>query len=187
MPARQMPRIPQSRRQSLVILSVGTIAALACSLGPLWLTRVGLGIALLTTFVTVWLSWRQMDAMLVEHAAELKALRHQARDAAHAHHVEMMATIARHTKRQEALRAQLAEAQGQLGAVRVELTGAQQEAATKQQRISALNKRISDLEKQLAAAEDEVLNLPRRGLARRNLDVSNIPLVYPIQGQRRQA
>lgn len=186
MPARQLSRIPDSRRQSLVILSVGTVAALACTLGPLWLVRVGLGIAILTAMLQVWQSWRQLDRMTTEHAAQLKGLRHEARDAAHAHHLEMMAAIARFTKRQEAYRAQIAQAHARIEGLQGELATVSEDAETKQARISALNKQISELQKQLAAAEDEVLNLPRRGLSRRHLDVSSIPLVYPIEAQQRR-
>ncbi|MEL4358524.1 MULTISPECIES: hypothetical protein [unclassified Luteococcus] len=187
MAARQMSLVPRERRRSLLILGVGTLAALLCSLGPVWLTRIGLGIAILTAALSVWHSWRQLDHLVARHTAELKQVRHLARDAAHAHHVEMMTTLTRFRKRQEAQQALIAEARAQREALQTQLTAAQDDAEAKQARISSLNKRISDLEKELAAATDEVLNLPRRGASRRSLDVSRIPLVYPIEGQRRQA
>lgn len=184
-----------SRSSTLAILCVGTVLALACSVGPVWLVRVGLGVALLTAFASVLLTWRQMDRMVAEHMAEVKALRDQARVAATAHHTEMMNAIARFNERQEAYRAEIAGHKAEIAGLRSDVAAVSLDAEAKQTRIAALNKIVSDLEKELASATDEmelaqqVMSLPRRGVATRTnrVDVTGLPLVYPTQQERRRA
>lgn len=192
--AKNQTQTSPARRRTFILLCVGSVLAVGCAFGPEWLVRVGLGVALLTAVASVWMTWREMDRMVLQHMGELKALRDEAREAAHAHHVEMMVTIARFTKRQEAYRAQIAEATAEIERLTADVAAVSLDAEAKQTRISALNKIVSDMEKQLSAAEDEVvlaqhvMSLPRRGAGRRTLDVSNIPLVYPSEaGALRQA
>ncbi|WP_420176904.1 hypothetical protein [Luteococcus sp. OSA5] len=185
-------KTPNPRSKTLTILCVGTVAALACSIGPVWLVRVGLVVALLTAFASVLLTWRQMDQMVAEHLAEVRALREQSRAAAAAHHTEMMKAIERFSERQDAYRREIAGHKAELERLRSEVAAVSLDAEAKQTRISALNKIVSDLEKELAAAADEaeqVMNLPRRGKATRGaaIDLSGLPLVYPVGKQRRRA
>lgn len=193
-PLSKSSKTPSPRRPTFLGLCIGTVAALACAVGPLWMVRLGVLIAIAMAVISVVSSWRQMDRMVTEHMAQLRELREQARQASSAHHQEMMATIERFTARSASYKAEIARHRAELDELRAGLASANLDAEAKQTRISALNKIVSDLEKQLEQAVDEVelarqvMSLPRRGVSGRRStpDISGLPLVYPTQ-ERRQA
>ena len=163
------------RSPAFIVLVVGTVVALACGLGPAWLVRVGVGVALLTAFCSLALTWREMDRMVARHAAELgearaltRTAREQGRAAARSHHAESMAMINRFTTRQAAHRAHIAAARAEADQLRTSLASTRLDVEAKQTRIASLNHTVRQLENELAAIQgvDEVLNLPRRGTAR---------------------
>lgn len=186
----KIPSAP-SRTSTMILLCLGTVAALGCAFGPAWLVRVGLGVALVTAFASVWTTWRQMDRLVSEHLAHVKALeaaaREEMREAKRAHHAEIMSIIERFNSRKAEYRAEIDAARAEIEGLRAGLASANLDNEAKQTRISALNKLVSTLEQELAQVDDEmddvVLSLPRRGVSRRGLDISGLPLVYPTQEQ----
>jgi len=68
--SRREPLAP-GRRATQVVLVVGSVLALGAALGPLWLVRVGVVVALATTVVTSVLAWRELTAARRQHAARL--------------------------------------------------------------------------------------------------------------------
>lgn len=171
----------RSRRWNLAVLVVGTVAAVACAVGPLWLVRAGVAVALLTAACSVWLAWRQMNSLVREHLAEVAALREEhareVRALTQAHHAETMTMIERFTARKAEFAAELAAARDEAAALRASLASSELDNEAKQVRIRALNLHVRHLEDEMAAVDEVITNLPRRG--RRSVDVSKLPLVYP--------
>ena len=172
------------RRINLAILVVGTIAAIACAFGPISMVRAGVAVSVLTAVASVVLTWRQMNELVREHLAEVHALREahsgELRAVTQAHHAESMAMIERFNERKVAFTEQIVAAQAEIAELRSSLASSELDNEAKQTRISALNKRVSDLENEVAAVDDAVTKLPRLGLDLRALDLSKLPLVYPI-------
>ena len=146
--------------------------------------------AVVTALVSVWLMWRQMQQLVREHLAEVATLRKEhetaLREANSAHHAETMAMIERFNARKAGYEEQIAAARAEVAELRASLASSELDNEAKQTRISALNKRVADLELEAAKIDAEVMNLPRRGLGSRTLDLSKLPLVYPIE-ERKQA
>lgn len=162
------------RSPSFAVLCGGTVLALGLALASGWWLRAGLVVALLTAATVLVLTWREMDRVVAEHAAEVaelraeaKLARDQARAAAHRHHEESMAMIERFNQRQAALRSQITAGQQQAVKLQTELAASGREAQAKQNRIAALNRTIAQLQKEMHEAEQRPTSLPRERATRR--------------------
>jgi hypothetical protein len=70
--ARREP-VARSHRATQTVLVVGSVLALAAALGPLWVVRVGVVIAVATCIVTCALAWRELADARRLHAHRLLA------------------------------------------------------------------------------------------------------------------
>lgn len=168
--ARHIQSTPASRRNTLVIMIIASVIALACAFGPLWLVRAGVVVAVAGAAFAVWFAFREMGRMEALHLTELKAVRLQAREAASAHHGESMSMIDTFTERYKAHATQLAGARSELAAkqtelstVRGNLVSVQAENQASAERITELEAQIAELQASLAnQPEADVVSLPRR-------------------------
>lgn len=172
---------PLERRTTALILAVVSAIAIGCAFGPQWAQFLGLGLVILALVWSTLASWREIDRLTAEHTAALRAMRQQAKAAAHAHHLEQMAMIERFSARATAQRARLGELTATLSALqdeladeREQLANATAELTTGRERIASLEKLVSQVSAQLESAEAEleelqaltpdaeVLHMPRR-------------------------
>ncbi|RRD45839.1 hypothetical protein [Tessaracoccus sp. OH4464_COT-324] len=149
------------RRAALLILGIGSAAALSSTLGSLWVVRAGVGVAVIMAILVVWVVFREIDELRKQHAEELRnevQLRIQAIDK---HHAESVALIERFNARAEGLnniiqklRSQLAAAKAELSSMRGNAAWLRAEVAERQARVAELETRVAELErKELDAAE----------------------------------
>ena len=68
--ARREP-VAKAHRATQAVLVVGSVLALAAALGPLWLVRAGVVIAVATCIVTCVLAWRELAQARRRHAQRL--------------------------------------------------------------------------------------------------------------------
>lgn len=158
------------RRITFAVLVVGSIASIALAFGPEWMVRIGVGVALVMAFVSVALSWRELERVHAAHRIELKALYSASMEQANRHHQESLAMVERFDARAEQLKETINRVTSELAAARSELStmrgnGAwlRGEIAERQSRIFALESRISELETAREDARDNLIQLPRYG------------------------
>lgn len=150
----------------MVILAVGTVAALASIFGTQWITRVGVVLAIAMALTAFWVAGRELAHERARHAEEMKheiSLRAQQ---AERFHEESVAMIGRFNARAENLQSVIAKLRGQLGAAKTELSSMRgnavwlrAEIAERQARIDALEGRIAELEAENTA---NIVTLPRK-------------------------
>lgn len=178
------------RRATLYILIAVTIVAVICAFGPLWMVRVGLGVALLGAATSVWYAFKEINRLEVLHRTELKAVRDQAVLAARAHHDESMELIETFTSRYKAhgqqlsaLRGELASRQQELSTLRGNVISATAEADRRGERITELEAQLAERQAELEALEvkltelaaehdGELVTLPRRVVSRKAADAA---------------
>lgn len=178
----------RDRRATAAALAVVSAIAIACAFGPQWAQYLGLALVIGALALSTWHSWREIDRLTAEHAAIVKAMRAQAKAAAHAHHEEQMAMIERFASRTRAQREQYEELQATLAELeaeladeraaqlelRAELGESRTEVAEGHARIASLEKLVAQVTQQLeattaeleelqaASPDAEVLHMPRR-------------------------
>lgn len=160
------------RRITLAVLVIGSIASIALAFGPEWMVRIGVGVALVMAFVSVALSWRELERVHVAHRIELKALYNASMEQADRHHQESLAMVERFDARAEQLKetinrvtSELAAARSELSTMRGNSAWLRGEIAERQSRIHTLESRISELETVRDDARDNLIQLPRYGVA----------------------
>lgn len=150
----------------MVILAVGTVAALSSMFGTQWITRAGVVVAIAMAMAAFWIAGRELKRERARHAEEMKheiGLRAQQ---AERFHEESVAMIGRFNSRAENLQNVIAKLRGQLGAAKTELSSMRgnavwlrAEIAERQARIDALEARIAELEAEHTA---NIVTLPRK-------------------------
>jgi len=70
-PAARREPVARSHRATQTVLVVGSVLALAAALGPVWLVRAGVVVAVATCIVTCALAWRELSAARRVHAHRL--------------------------------------------------------------------------------------------------------------------
>ncbi|QDP95201.1 hypothetical protein FOE78_04080 [Microlunatus elymi] len=63
--------MPRLLRASQIVLIIGAVACAAAALGPQWLVRVGIGLAIATGVIAVVLAFKHIRQLRREHAARL--------------------------------------------------------------------------------------------------------------------
>lgn len=166
MAAKYASEMSSERRLTLTFLIVGTVLAIASVFGPLWLVRLGVGIAVLGSAAAVWYAFREMSRLEVLHRKELKAVRLYAREAAQAHHVEQTEMINTFTERHKAhremvssLTGELADSKTELSTLRGNLVSARAQSDAGLERVTELEALIAQQTAELEAARLEVARL----------------------------
>jgi hypothetical protein len=72
--ARYRAEISGLRRWSRIVLILGTVVALCCALGPIWVVRLGLVPALGAALLACVLAWREIDLERRAHSAAMLAV-----------------------------------------------------------------------------------------------------------------
>ena len=167
------------RRSAQVVLGVGAVLAVAAAFGPIWVIRVGIGIAIVAGIVAAVLLWRQVrteqqrrSRQAAEHAvAHGDALRTE-----RAQHVSVLSTMESYNSqaadRVRTLHQQIEELNAQIEELLVQVSRQQQEMSQLRGDNVSLTATIAKLRTELSAREDEVralteddaelLALPRR-------------------------
>lgn len=73
-PAARRDPTSRSHRATQVVVVLGSVLALGAALGPLWLVRAGVVIAVVTCVVTCALAWRELAVARRRHAQRLLAV-----------------------------------------------------------------------------------------------------------------
>lgn len=175
---------------------VGTVAAVAASFGPLWLVRVGVGVALAMAFGSVAFAWHELDVVRRAHSVELHQVRAAMVAAATKHHADSIEMIERFNGRTNQLSSMIAKLRGELASAQAELSTMRgnsvwlrSEIADRQATIDALTtemdaltSQVSTLEAALTAKHDgpsddavdesaEIFSMPRYGVSGRRTGV----------------
>jgi hypothetical protein len=215
-PARREP-VDRLHRATQTVLVVGSVLALAAAAGPLWLVRVGVVVAVATTVVTSVLAWKELAAARRRHAHRLlvgdkrhgDALREERTRNAEVVDAlserlsstgmvvagqrtvitQLRGEVGVLTTERDQLRDQVAERDGLLGILRLDLR--EQEAALVEARTA---ERTNDWAQGTPAPADEVAEvhaLPRRSRPNAGADVldpqmAELAMVLPnYEGARR--
>lgn len=154
------------RRTALLILAVGSAAALASMLGNIWMVRGGVVIAVVMATIALFAAFKQIDRIRAEHSEALRYEVDQRRRLTEKHHADSVAMIERFNTRTENLNSIIIKLRSQLGAAKAELSSMRgnaawlrSEVAERQARIDELTARIAELESRIEE-ESKVLALP---------------------------
>lgn len=161
MAGRRVAPNSSERNAALIILTVGSAAALASLFGSIWVVRAGVVVAVAMAVVALVVSFAQIKRLQEEHARELRHEVELRTAAAERHHADSVAMIDRFNQRAASLnsvitqlRSQLAAARSELSTMRGNAAWLRGEVAERQARVEALNARIAELEQQLRGAEE---------------------------------
>ena len=183
-PAARHEPLSRSHRATQAVLVVGTVLALGAALGPVWLVRAGVVVAVVTCVVTCALAWRELAEARRHHAQRLIAVDRRHGDA-------LRTERSRNTKVVDALRERLsstgmvvvgqrstiAQLRGEVGVLTTERDGLREQVAERDSLIGlfrsslreqevallAVRAQQAELAQQISAAADaEVHALPRR-------------------------
>lgn len=152
------------RNVALIILVVGSAAALASLFGGIWLVRAGVVVAVGMAAIALWVAFGQVRRIREEHALEMKR-EHELRFAlSERHHSDSVAMIDRFNARARNLQTIIDQLRSQLGTARAELSSMRgnaawlrAEVAERQGRIEQLEARIAELE---ALNSSNVVEMP---------------------------
>lgn len=166
---RYRARQSNERKITWAALVAGTLLATSLAFGPLWMAQLGVGVALLFSFVSVGFAWRELENARKAHRGEVKALLNASREVADRQHRESLEMLDRFDERANQLKSTVQRLTSQLGAAHAELASMRGnnvwlrgEVAERQARIDALTSRIAELEAARAEATGKLLVLPKR-------------------------
>ncbi len=186
--ARRQP-VDRLHRATQAVLVGGSILALAAAAGPLWLVRVGLVVAVVTTVVTCTLAWRELAAARRQHAQRLLS--------SDKRHGETLRTErARNAEVVDALnervssagmvvagqRTVIAQLRGEVGVLTTERDGLREQVAERDGLIGLFRASLREQEAALVGAREveragaDVHHLPRRS---RPADETAEPVLDP--------
>lgn len=145
------------RKGVLVILIAATVVAIACGLIPsIWAVRAGVLVALVGAWVSVFMAWRQVDAIRQMHYDTIKELRHAASEQEKRHHAESMEMIDTFSRRVGSISKTLADTRAKLDHTESELSTLRGDKAALQYKVTVGNKRVASLEMRITELETEL-------------------------------
>ena len=188
--------VKQTHRRTLVgVVSVGSLSAVAFALGDSTLSRVGVGVAVVTAVTAAVLGIRYLAEVARENRGLLGEVRHvhanELRAQTQRHHDESMATIERFVARNrinqqtlETLRNDLVVTVAELTTLQVRHARTEAEAVERRARIEELERAVEMREQQIltvmagdeASEGAELFLLPRRAQATRR----DLPSAFDI-------
>lgn len=143
------------RNVALIILIVGSAAALASLFGGIWLVRAGVVVAVLMASAALYVAFGQVRRLREEHALELKR-EHELRSAlSKRHHSDSVAMIDRFNARAQNLQTVIDQLRSQLGTARAELSSMRGNAAWLRAEVAERQGRIAELEARITELEAE--------------------------------
>lgn len=164
MVGRRVASESSERNVALIILAVGSAAAIASLLGGVWIVRAGVVVAVVMAAISLYVALSEVKKLREEHTA---ALRHEMElriELSERHHADSVAMIERFGARTENLKAIISKLRSQLGAARAELSTLRgnavwlrAEVAEREAHIQTLTARIAELE---AIEESQIIELP---------------------------
>jgi regulator of replication initiation timing len=154
------------RRTSLIVLVAGTVLALAAALGPVWLTRVGVVLAVATGVVACVYAWREIRQNRREHALQmLEATRRHGRALTdeRSHNASVVDVLANRA----------GAAQAEVERQRLTINGLQVQISTVRSTVSTLRGEISMLQGEVSTLRVDNAHL-RSELADRGLTIGSL-------------
>lgn len=136
---------PARQRIATVVLVVGTVLSLGSLVGPDWVLRVGLVIALASAVSSCLLAWREVYSTKRKHAQELIAVgrRHTADlRAERQHNADVLSTVSERAKR---WRSEVDRQQTQIAGLRVEVSALSCDLGSVRRQLVHANKTITGL------------------------------------------
>lgn len=183
-PATRREPASRSHRVTQAVLVVGSVLALGAALGPLWLVRAGVVVAVVTCVVTSALAWRELAGARRHHAQRLLAADRQHGDALRTERTRNGEVVDALSERLRSTgmvvvgqRATIGQLRGEVGVLTTERDGLREQvaerdglidlfrASLREQEVALLAVRAqqAELAQQISAAADaEVHALPRR-------------------------
>jgi chromosome segregation ATPase len=171
------------RRASEVVLAAGTVLAVAAAFGPLWVTRVGVAIAVAAAVVSCVCAWRELFHAERRHARTLlqTSQRHGTQlSAERRHNAEVVDTLTGRVRETVALvdgqritiaglRDEIVTLEGDRTSLRTAvadrdrtITSLRSTVQKQEVRITGLETRVHELEQELDEDGAEVHQMPRR-------------------------
>lgn len=145
------------RRGVLALLIVATIVAAVCGVVPsIWAVRAGVLVALVGAWISVFMAWRQVDAIRRMHFDTLKDLRHATSEQEKRHHAESMEMIDTFSRRVGSISKTLADTRAKLDRAESELSTLRGDKAALQYKVTAGNKKVASLEMRITELETEL-------------------------------
>jgi hypothetical protein len=163
------------RRYAWLSLLGSAVVAVAAGFGGVWLTRAGIGAAVIGGIVACVFAWREVRVTRTTMMAQQAADSRRSGEKLHAERVQ-------HVRLLQVLQSRNGELRSKLNTTRAEAARLSQETAQLRGDKAALQVQLSE---QLAVAEAEVLALPRRVSGRRDAadiwDGDAAPTVVELQ------
>lgn len=161
---------------------VGSVLALAAALGPVWLVRVGVVVAVATCVVTCALAWRELAAARRRHAHRLLVVDRRHGDALRGERTRNAEVVDALTERLSSTgmvvvgqRATIAQLRGEVGVLTSEREGLQEQVAKRDSLIGIFRTSLHEQEVALLAVRAEQEQVAQRISASADAEVRSLP------------
>lgn len=172
----------RAHRATRTVLVVGSILALVAVLGPVWLVRVGVLVAVVTCVVTCTLAWRELAKARRRHAQRLLVVDRQHGDALRSERTRNAEVVDTLTERLRSTatvvvgqRSTIAQLRGEVGVLTTERDGLQEQVAQRDSLIGLFRTSLREQEVALLAARAQQTETAERTNAQTDAEVRTLP------------
>ncbi len=179
--ARREP-VARSHRVTQTVLVVGSVLALAAALGPVWLVRAGVVVAVATCVVTCALAWRELAEARRRHAQRLLVADRAHGDVLRAERTRNGEVVDALTERLSSAgmvvvgqRSTIAQLRGEVGVLTTERDGLRDQVAERDSLIGLFRISLREQEVALLAVRAQQAALAEQISAQADAEVHTLP------------
>jgi hypothetical protein len=179
--ARREP-VARAHRVTQVVLVVGTVLALAAALGPVWLVRAGVVVAVATCIATCALAWRELAAARRQHAQRMLAADRRHGDTLRTErtrNAEVVDALGERLRSTSMVvvgqRSTIAQLRGEVGFLTTERDGLREQVAERDSLIGLFRTSLREQEVALLAVRAQQAELAAQVSAQADAEVHALP------------
>ena len=180
-PARREP-VTRGHRATQTVLVVGSVLALAAAIGPVWLVRAGVLVAVVTCIVSCTLAWRELADARRRHAHRLLVSDKRHGDALRTErtrNAEVVDALTEHLSSTGMVvvgqRSTIAHLRGEVGVLTTERDGLQEQVAERDSLIGLFRTSLREQEAALLAVRAQQHELAAQISAQADAEVHALP------------
>ena len=181
-PAARREPVSRSHRATQTVLVVGSVLALGAALGPLWLVRAGVVVAVVTCVVTCALAWRELAEARRRHAQRLLAVDRRHGDTLRTERTRNTEVVDALSERLRSTgmvvvgqRSTIASLRGEVGVLTTERDGLREQVAERDSLIGLFRASLRDQEVALLAVRAQQAELAQQISAAADAEVHALP------------
>jgi hypothetical protein len=181
-PGSRREPVARAHRTTQTVLVVGSVLALGAALGPVWLVRAGVVVAVATCIVTCALAWRELSAARRRHAHRLLVVDKKHGDVLRKERTRNAEVVDALSERLSSAgmvvvgqRSTIAQLRGEVGVLTTERDGLREQVAERDTLIGLFRTSLREQEAALLAVRAQQSELAERISAQADAEVHALP------------